>query len=583
MSIATPPITNFTAGELSPRLEGRIDISKYYNGCRQLYNMYVHPHGGATRRSGFRFIQEVHDSTSKSRLIRFAFSPEQTYMIELSEKKARFFMNRSLILKESVPYVIDTPYTAEQLCQVKFYQSADIMILVHPDVAPHKLTRLAHDNWTLAPYSLSSPPNFGSGQPSVVTVFDERLCLCGSAGKPDTIFLSRTNDWPNFAMNTNTEPGGDPLADDAIEFTLTGDEVCGIKDAVPRKDLWLIASGGEWVAGSSTSGDAITPENRKATNESPYGSSGVGAVVCGGGVLYVDQSRRKIRVMNYQFADDSFSSSDTTILSEHITKPGICAISYAQHPDSVLWCLRDDGVLVGLTYEPRQEVVAWHRHETDGKIESIACMFNSDTSESELWCVIKRTLGDGTEKRYIEVMEAQFDGDEAKEAFFVDSGISYEGAAKTEFSGLDHLEGLEVQILADGGVKKNQTVTSGSIVLDQPASVVHVGLPFKSVLQPPRIEAGSQRGTAQGKRKRVLECSVRFYKTIGAKVGPSPDKLKSVKFDDGQLNTAAPLYSGDHRIPFPKGWDRDGLVTVVQDLPLPMSILMIIPKVVVHE
>ncbi len=74
-----------------------------------------------------------------------------------------------------------------------------------------------------------------------------------------------------------------------------------------------------------------------------------------------------------------------------------------------------------------------------------------------------------------------------------------------------------------------------------------------------------------------------FYKTIGAKVGASADKLEKVKFEDGKLNTAAPLYSGDHLVPFPKGWDRDGGITIVQDLPLPMSILMIVPKVTIHE
>ncbi|GKT29090.1 hypothetical protein ADUPG1_005149, partial [Aduncisulcus paluster] len=129
---------------------------------------------------------------------------------------------------------------------------------------------------------------------------------------------------------------GGPLADDTIELTLTGGPVGEIKDIISRKDLWVITTEGEWVVGAATSGSSITPENRKANNESPYGSSGVGAVVCGGGVLYVDQSRRKMRVMNYQFADDSLSSSDTTVLSEHITKPGIKAITYALHPDSVL-------------------------------------------------------------------------------------------------------------------------------------------------------------------------------------------------------------------------------------------------------
>ena len=90
-------LTNFTAGELSPRLQGRTDLEKYFNGCKVMENMTIHPHGGATRRPGTKFIHEVKTSANSTRLIPFEFSTTQTYIMEFGNNYIRFFKDGGII------------------------------------------------------------------------------------------------------------------------------------------------------------------------------------------------------------------------------------------------------------------------------------------------------------------------------------------------------------------------------------------------------------------------------------------------------------------------------------------------------
>ncbi len=115
MSIATPSVTNFTAGEISPRLDGRTDLSKYYNGCRKLENFNIHPHGGATRRSGFRFVTEAMNTDKSVLLIPFEFNSTQTYVLEFGEDEAgqgrmRVFSGHGVVLTDGSEYVRDIPH-----------------------------------------------------------------------------------------------------------------------------------------------------------------------------------------------------------------------------------------------------------------------------------------------------------------------------------------------------------------------------------------------------------------------------------------------------------------------------------------
>ena len=143
--------------------------------------------------------------------------------------------------------------------------------------------------------------------------------------------------------------------------------------------------------------------------------------------------------------------------------------------------------------------------------------------------MVKRTIG-GATKRYIEYFSSFDFGSDVEDAFFVDSGLTYSGSSATSISGLDHLEGQSVSILANGATHPDKTVSSGAISLDFAVTKAHIGLNYSSTLQTMRIEAGGTEGTAQGKTKRIHEVVLRLFRTVGVKVGSSETELDRIPF-----------------------------------------------------
>ena len=153
MADSSPILTNFTSGELSPRLNGRIDMDKYYNGASSISNFIVLMHGGLVKRPGTRFIREIKTSSgsnSGARLIPFVFSKTQAYVLEFGHNYIRFFKDEGIIVSSgTTPYEIATTYTAAQVDELEFVQSADVLYLVHEDHIPRKLSRTGHTAWTI--------------------------------------------------------------------------------------------------------------------------------------------------------------------------------------------------------------------------------------------------------------------------------------------------------------------------------------------------------------------------------------------------------------------------------------------------
>ena len=128
--------TNFTAGELTRRMDGRVDFAKYYNGCEILENMLVYRHGGAFRRPGTYYVAGVKTDSKKVRLKAFEFSVTQAYVLEFGDQYLRFYKDRGQIESGGVPYEIATPYLEADLFELKFVQSADTLYIVHYRMPP---------------------------------------------------------------------------------------------------------------------------------------------------------------------------------------------------------------------------------------------------------------------------------------------------------------------------------------------------------------------------------------------------------------------------------------------------------------
>ena len=195
---------------------------------------------------------------------------------------------------------------------------------------------------------------------------------------------------------------------------------------------------------------------------------------------------------------------------------------------------------------------------------------------------MKRTIN-GETKRYIEVLRETVV--EIKQAFYVDSGLYYEGASTNTLSGLDHLEGETVQILAEGSVHPDRVVEGGSITLQRSVICATVGLGYRTHIQPMRIEAGARDGTAQGKIKRINRIVFRLDETVGFKYGDDMENLFIESFRDSSMamNQPIPLFTGDKEVHWPGGYSVDSLINIVQDDPLPLTLIAIYPQVVTQD
>ena len=667
-------LTNFTGGELSPRLDGRNDIAKYNSGCKTLENMIVYPHGSASRRSGTQFVAEVKDSTKKTRLISFEFSTVQTYILEFGDQYIRFYKDNGVILDGGSPYEISSPYLEAELFDIKFAQSADTMYICHPNHNPRKLTRTGHTNWTLTNDVIINGPfmdhnietttlspshkNVGqtttvtasavtginvnqgflstdvgrllhikdghlkitsvtsttvvvgtvivdlnetgsttdfalgsfsdtTGYPSCVTFFEQRLVFAGTTAQPQTLFFSRSADYENFDDQYHETVADD----DAIVYTIASNQVNAIRFLTATRTLIIGTAGGEFAVNGGGTGEAITPTNILINKQSNHGAANVDGIAVGNATLFLQRAKRKIRELAYNFDVDGYVAPDLTILAEHVTESGIIQMAYQEEPNSIVWCVRADGQLLGFTYQREQQVTAWHRHIFGGSfgsgnavVESVEVL-PTDNSEYQVWVIVKRTI-DGATKRYVEYLHNQ-DFDETDDTSFnyLDSQLAYNGSATTTISGLDHLEGEEVSILADGATHPNKTVSSGAITLDRSSTKVKVGLPYVSLLQTMRIDAGSQNGTSQSKTKRIYEITARLYESIGIEIGPDLDNMERIPFRSSAnlMDSGVNVFTGDKDIEFRGNYETDGFIFVRQNQPLPLTVLSLYPRLVTND
>jgi hypothetical protein len=662
MARSAPAFSSFTAGEVSPRMEGRVTLDTYREGLADMTNLLVLPQGGVTRRPGTEYLGEIKNSAQAARLIPFQFKTTDTYILEFGDQTMRVFRSGLQVLDatdkvitgitQANPgvitsnshgfsdgdeifvdaivgmtelngrnyrvdnattntftltdlfgndidttsftaygsagtateiYNIATPYAVADLTALRFVQSADTMFIVHPSYAIRKLTRTADNNWTFSTATITGSPSPAlndttNNYPSVVTFFEQRLVFGATNNNPQTLWFSKNGDYENFTTGT-----GD---DDALVYTIASNQVNAIRYLSATRVLTIGTTGGEYVL-TATSDGPVTPTTTLIRKYSNYGSAAIEPVQVADVTLFVQRGGRKVREFRYvgDINVSAYQAPDITIVAEHITAGGLSAFAYQQEPDSVIWAVRADGTLLGMTYRREEEVVAWHKHVIGGEfsggqavVESIATL-PSDTGEDELYMIVKRTIN-GATKRYVEQMRPFNFGGVTTGAFFVDCGLRYEGTATSTLSGLYHLEGETVTVLANGATHPDREVTGGGITLAYNSTTAAVGYNYTSSMQTMRIEAGSADGTSQGKPKRIHAVTLRLLETVGIEVGNSSNENDRVFFRDSSMpmDQAVPLFTGDKDIEFPGGYDDDDRLYVRQTQPLPMSVLALFPR-----
>lgn len=415
------------------------------------------------------------------------------------------------------------------------------------------------------------------GYPSLLTFHEQRLWAVGNTAEPQTIGASVAGIFEDF------QDGSDD--DRALSYKIASDRVETPSWLLPGKVMTMGTASGEFSIGSNNQQEAMTPSNVRIVRQTTWGSAqSARALRIGNAVLFVQRDGRstnggrRVREFGYQFESDSFSASDLTIVSEHLGNSRLMDLVYQQDPEPVVWVRREDGTFIGLTYEKVQEVLGWHRHALGGTGAEIVD-FGAIPGDSgdEFWITVERTI-DETTKRYIEVLTNQNINTTAKEDFtFLDCHLTYDGTATDTVTGLNHLEGETVSVLADGAVHPDVTVLGGSITLGREASVIHIGYGYTAVLETMDLEAGAQAGTAHGRPKRISECVTRFYRSLGGRIGISADKMEPILFRTSAdaMGSSPPLSSGFKRSDFPAGWEDEAIVRLEHDQPLPCNVLSV--------
>lgn len=697
---------SFALGELSDDLSGRVDLEWYGKGLALCDNFYVLASGGVTFRPGTEYVGEVaHEK--RARLLAFEFSATETYALLLEDLSCRFIQNGGFVVPESeadsgTPYSIELPYAAEELADLRYAQSADVIYLTHPDHPPAKLMRYGHTDWRYevltfaskltAPKGLQASTSAGGGvtyrykvtafdkdageeseasaeasvaskdlgldntvvtlswqavsgakeykvykfeagmwglvgysegtalsfrdqnyasdttlsppeyenpfaeqgnYPSVVAFIQQRLIFAGSRNDPQKIWMSRSGNFENFGRSNPTRD------DDAVYLSISSSQVNWIRGLVSLRALLAMTGGAEWSVDAGGQGGPITPGTVNVTQQSAYGTANLEPRLVGQSILIAQRGFTAIRDLSYSFDIDGYAGNDLSIRAPHLFRGrSLHAWDYQNSPDGVLWCARDDGALLALTYVKEHQVYAWSQHHTDGFVEDVCCV-NSDTRD-ELYLIVRRTIG-GVERRYVERLAKPYrSGETAGEtagvtvgvanAHYADCALRYVGEPVERLFGLGHLAGKAVAVLADGGPLDNLRVDdAGELALPRPARNVLVGLPYTGTIKTMRVNTGDESGSSQGRKQTITRVTLRFRDSVGGetgweRIGMDGTVLETtwseLKTRTLQIaNQPSRPFTGDRAHSLPSGWDTGGQFLFRQKDPLPMTLLCAIPEV----
>jgi len=405
------------------------------------------------------------------------------------------------------------------------------------------------------------------------SLYEERLAF----SRRFSVYASQTGDFDNFATGEKDT--------DALEFVQAGggqaNDIVWVADSDGA--LMIGTSGGVRALSGSGIDEALTPSSFKNRRSRTFGCARIRPADAGQSFLYVTRSRRSIAELT-QVQTGRYQSDDVGQVSEHIPKKGVVELAFQTDPDPLLWFPLDTGELGGYTHQPSQDVRGMHLHQiggTDVVVES-ACVTPGQDGNDDLWLFVKRTIS-GVTKRYIEIKTSPFEYGALDDAFEVDCGLTYSGAATGTVSGLSHLEGQAVDTLADGKVYKGLTVAGGQVTLPGGATAAKwsVGLPYEAAADTLELDVGGKDGSIVGRRKKVAAVILSLFETdtTGLQIKSfqrgrwESVRIPTVVTPDGKAN----LYTGNVEVQIDDSWEGQGRITIRHVNPTPCTIRAMTP------
>jgi hypothetical protein len=348
------------------------------------------------------------------------------------------------------------------------------------------------------------------------------------------------------------------------------------------RDVILIGTAdGVYAIRKVNSGQVFSSDNVEVVKQSKRGGSTVPPQQTDNSTIFVQSGGRKLREASYSLDSDRYVAPNLNVWQRHILKGGALQLAFQAEPDELLWAVRGDGQAALHPHVPEQEVKGFARLvHGGGNIISLAVIPAGDGTD-QLWAIV-----DSAGTRSVQLQDPAWEDGETllADAFFVDSGATYSGAPTTTVSGLTHLAGKDVAVLADGAVISGRSVTGGGALtpaLAIAASKIHIGLPYTARMTWLRPELRDGAGnTVQGKIKRIVDLVLRLLDTGGVKVDAGAgfsDELVDRPVG-APIGAAIPLFSGDTTKPIAGSFGTDGQGAIISDEPLPCMVVAAMPR-----
>lgn len=555
----------FVKGELSPSLYGRVDLQDSYDkAAGQLRNVYVMPQGGVFRREGLKYVDTTTTSQA-GRLVGFEFNTEQAYLLVFTPGQFKVYKDDTLQATVSSSPI--SSLTADIIDEMNWTQSADTLILVHPDIQPIKITRSSHTSWSASSITFTNIPtyDFGSGLeavisgtrgwPASITFFKGRLWLGGLRSRPQTILASKVGDFFNLDEGTT-------LDDEAINITIDDDRVNAIRNLFPGRSLQVFTTGGEFTITGSL-GDAITPEKiaTQLNKQTLHGSSRTRPLSVDGATIFIENGGYVVRQFLFNEFEQSYNAEDISVLSSHLIRnPNRMALRTATSvfPANYVYLVNDDGTMAVLSTSRNEKLSAWTLFETEGSFEDVEVV-GKDT-----YCVVARTIN-GSSVRYIERLQ---------DGYFLDASAQATGSQQTAWTGFSHLNGETVRVRGDDVTLDDVTVSSGGFTSSSASDMVEAGLFFQPKIQTLPVELVVAGSSIAGDWKRLVSMNLRVYNTRELYVSLRGEKYRPPfrSFGTDVLDEPVPLTSGWKKV-YLGTVDRDIQPEVTQDDPMEWNVL----------
>lgn len=423
-----------------------------------------------------------------------------------------------------------------------------------------------------------------TGFPTAVGFFKERLAFGGTSKSPLNVWLSRSADYENFGVSEPVQ------ANDAVSLQMTGGRFNQISFLEEMQDLAVGTGGSLRVIGKSDPSEPFGPDNARQDQQSTIGALVSQPVVVGGTAIFADRYGKRLYEYAFSFESNSYVAEELSILSDHLTREGVVEMAFQQNPDNLVMCPMQDGAMTVVTYEKKQQIAGftpWVVGGANAKLESVA-VIPSDGGDTA-YAIVSRTV-DGAIKRYVEYQaKPHLEGENVADGVYYDSAVTYVGPAVGAVSGLLHLRGETVGILADGVDIGDAVVSAGGAITlpdDITAAKITVGLRYKSrgvTLRMP--QAGNRDGSALGRKKAVTSLALDVLDTAGLMAGTKhmdeTGKLQELvkRSTNTAPGSAMNLGTGFFNIPTTGRQRDEGVVVFETDRGYPAMIRALVPAV----